>query len=70
MFIRNFNGYLINLDKINKINIEISESICKVVAFTDENKEEIYRSNKIDDCNNYLSNLSRKIAVNHEVWEI
>jgi hypothetical protein len=71
MFIRNINGFLLNVSLISKINIQISETFCMVVAhLRDGTTETIYKSIELENAQDYLETLSRKIAVNYEIWEI
>ena len=71
MFIRDMNGFLINVIMINKINIQINEAFCMVVAhLKDETIQTIYKSTELQLAQDYLENLSRKIALNYEVWEV
>ena len=71
MFIRNINGFLLNVSLINKINIQINEAFCMVVAhLRDGTTETIFKSIQLENAQNYLDDLSRKIAVNYEIWEI
>lgn len=71
MFIKDMNGFLVNVFMINKINIQINEAFCMVVAhLKDETIQTIYKSTELQLAQDYLENLSRKIAVNYEVWEV
>ena len=71
MFLRDINGFLVNISVIERINIEISETFCMVVArLKDDRKITLYKSIELQHAQNYLEELSRKIAVNFEVWEI
>jgi len=71
MFIRNINGFLLNASLINKINIQINEAFCMVVAhLRDGTTETIFKSIQLENAQNYLDDLSRKIALNYEIWEI
>lgn len=74
MFLRDSNGFLINTDRIIKINIEMNEVFCAVKAhylneYNSPNKVTLYKDTELQYCQEYLSDLSRKIAVNHEIWE-
>lgn len=71
MFLRDMNGYLINIQMINKINIQMNEAFCMVVAhLKDETIQTIYKTTELQLAQQYLENLSRKLAVNYEVWEV
>ena len=71
MFIRNINGFLLNVSLINKINIQINEAFCMVVAhLRDGTTETIFKSIQLENAQDYLDDLSRKIALNYEVWEV
>lgn len=76
MFIRDVNGYLVNANRIVRIFVQFySESnTCAVVAFyinarNDEDKCTLYRDKELQYCQEYLDDLSRKISVNHNIWE-
>lgn len=71
MFLRDINGFLINISVIERINIEINETYCMVVArLKDDRKITLFKNIELQHAQNYLEGLSRKIAVNFEVWEI
>lgn len=71
MFIRNINGFLLNVSLITKINIQINETFCMVVAhLRDGTMETIFKSIQLENAQNYLDDLSRKIALNYEIWEV
>lgn len=71
MFIRNINGFLLNVSLITKINIQINEAFCMVVAhLRDGTTETIFKSIQLENTQNYLDDLSRKIALNYEIWEV
>ncbi len=71
MFIRNINGFLLNVSLISKINIQINETFCMVVAhLRDGTTETIFKSIQLENAQNYLDDLSRKIALNYEIWEV
>ena len=69
MFVRDVNGFILNLRFINKINIEFNETMCKVVAHIGNGCYQVlFKSNELQLCQEYLNELSRKIAVNVDVW--
>ena len=76
MFIRDCNGNLINTNRIITIKVEQKEDKGYAVIaniINEENKQRkqaLYNDKEIDECRNYQDMLSRKLAVNHEVWEI
>lgn len=72
MFIRDFNGTLINLNEIKRINIEICGIWNSVVALMidGKRKEILYKSLDLLEAQEYLDKISRKLAINYEVWEI
>lgn len=71
MFLRDINGFLINISVIERINIEMNEAFCMVVArLKDDRKITLYKSAELQLSQKYLKNISRKLAVNYEVWEV
>lgn len=75
MFIRDSNGYLININRIIRIFVQFNENYCAVVAkYINENNEAItstlYKDVESQYCQEYLNDLSRKISVNHQIWEV
>ncbi len=77
MFIKDINGYLLNLNRVTRINIEMDdESVnCRVIEnYQNENKEKrkitLYRDKELQLCQEYMNELARKIAINKEIWEV
>lgn len=75
MFVRDRNGDLLNTNRIITIRIEPTEKEFAVIAnYINETNESrklaLYKDKNIDICREYQNKISRKLAVNHEVWEI
>ncbi len=75
MFVRDRNGDLLNTNKIVTIRIEPTEKEFAVIAnyineTNEARKQTLYKDKNIDICRDYQNKLSRKLAINHEVWEI
>lgn len=75
MFIRDSNGYLLNINRIIEIKIAYGEPFCAVKAtFNDRDNKPIdrtlYKDKELQYCQEYMNKLIRKLAINVETWEI
>lgn len=68
MFVRDSNGRLLNLDKVEFIHISVVENNCTVRAvytnrFGNDSDVALYRSNELQDCQQYLDELDKRIGL-------
>lgn len=67
MFLKTFNGYLINLNNISKILIVNEEPFYKAVAYFTEKGETkeitLYKDVEQQYVNEYVDDLAKKIAI-------
>ena len=67
MFLRTFNGYLINLNNVSKILIVQEEAFCKAIAYFTEKGETkeitLYKDVEQQYVDKYVDDLANKIAI-------